>query len=280
MPADISFIIPCFNHGPFLQRAIDSVHKIKSLQTEIIIVNDGSTDADTIKILGALEQEGRVQVMHQINAGPGAARNTGIRASSGKYIIPLDADDMIHPEYPEAAFRLMEAQPEISIAYADFQQFGEAAERMRYKPYCLQELLLQNSIGAAAIYRKSAWQAVSGYDESLRNGLGWEDWELWLHFAYAGLRFHYLDMIGYDYYYHAASRERAFLKDKTKVNAIIAYFEQKYPDFYSPAALHNHFVKELRKAPAGMFVKLVMAAFFPKKYQRLVAEGRIRQYLL
>lgn len=280
MPADISCIIPCFNHGSFLKHAIDSVRAVPSLKMEIIIVDDGSTDAATLTELEMWSRQEGIRVLRQQNAGPGAARNYGIANASGKYILPLDADDKVRPEYPQAAYRFLESNQNFAIAYPDFQQFGQANALVKYRDYCLQDLLLRNSIGAAAIYRRDAWQTVGGYDEALRKGLGWEDWDLWLHFAYKGFRFQYLGIVGYDYYFRADSRERTFLRDKTKVNDIIRYFEKKYPDFFSPTVLHEHLVSMVRMAPAGIFLKLFVAAFFPDYYARLVAKGKIREHLL
>lgn len=273
-----SIIIPCYNHGAFLRRAIGSA-TATDIPVEVIIVDDGSTDPETIQELARLQSEG-YQVIIQQNAGPGAARNTGIAASRGKYIVPLDSDDMVRADYLARAREVLNAQEEITVVYADYQFFGGREGVNKYRDFSLQDLLLYNSIGACVIYRKSAWEAVGGYDIEMARGYSWEDWDLWINFAHHHFRFLYLDMVGYDYFFHADSRERSFLKNKLRVNRIITYLENKYPGFYAPANIHNNLVHQLKSHPLGMLVKILAAAFFPRFYSRQVQKGRIRKYLV
>ena len=69
------------------------------------------------------------------------------------------------------------------------------------------------------------------------------------------------------------------MKDKTKVNKIIGRFEEKYPGFFNPKAIHEHFLSQFRRLTLGISLKIVLAAFFPKYYNKLVAKGKIRRYL-
>src|SRR6185437_5911128 len=109
-----SIIIPCYNHGAFLRRAIASIEKIQGISYEIIIVDDGSGDSNTIRELELLKSEGYI-VIQQNNSGPSAARNNGIRSANGKYIVPLDADDILRSEYVTKAKEVFESNPQISI---------------------------------------------------------------------------------------------------------------------------------------------------------------------
>jgi glycosyltransferase involved in cell wall biosynthesis len=273
-----SVIVPCYNHGEFLRRNIKSVAQIDIAVTELIIVDDGSTDEKTIKELDALEQEG-YRIIRQSNAGPGAARNNGISIAKGKYIIPLDADDMIRKEYVQEAYKVFEAKPSIHIVYSNFKRFGDSDTVERYTSFNLQDLMLTNSIGSCAIYRKSAWEAVSGYDENLRKGYSWEDWDFWITLACHHFNFLHLDMVGYDYYYKNVSRERDFLKDRIKVNRIIDYFEEKHQGFYNPKAIHDNLIFQVKSSPVGMLGKIILAAYFPGLYQKALKKGKIRKYL-
>lgn len=273
-----SVIVPCYNHGEFLRRNIKSVAQIDIALTELIIVDDGSTDEKTIKELAALEQEG-YRVIRQVNSGPGAARNNGIAMAKGKYIIPLDADDMIRKEYAQEAYKVFEANPSIHIVYSNFKRFGDADTVERYTSFNLQDLMLTNSIGSCAIFRKSAWQAVGGYDEDLKKGYGWEDWDFWMMLARHHFNFHHLDIIGYDYYFKNISREREFLKDRIKINRIIGYFEEKHRGFYNPKAIHDNLIFQVKSSPVGMLGKIILAAYFPRLYQKALKKGKIRKYL-
>jgi len=273
-----SIIIPCYNHGRYLQGAIDSV-ETAGIPYEIIIVNDGSEAEETLAILADFERKG-LKIIHQKNAGPGAARNNGIKAARGKYIVPLDADDRLTSEYIPAANNILENNEHIHVVYADYQQHGEVTGRYHFEQFSLQELLLYNNIGACAIFRKAVWETVGGYDETLRKGLSWEDWDFWLNIAYHGYKFKHIDIIGYNYLHAANSRERQFLSDKTKVNSIISYFEEKYKGFYNPRAIHTSLLNQIKKNRTGMLMKILLASFFPKYYNKAVAQGKIRKYII
>ncbi len=79
----ISLIIPCFNHGKYIKEALQSIALCTDTTLyEIIIIDDGSTDAYTVQVLHELEQEGYT-VIHQSNQGVSVARNNGIRLSKG-----------------------------------------------------------------------------------------------------------------------------------------------------------------------------------------------------
>ncbi len=95
----ISIIIPCYNMGDFIDEAIQSVLQYPKVELyEIVVINDGSDDPHTISKLKQLESEG-IKIIHQENKGLGNARNTGIQVAQGDYILLLDADNKILPEY-------------------------------------------------------------------------------------------------------------------------------------------------------------------------------------
>lgn len=103
----VSVIIPLYNKAPYLRRAIDSVVAQTFADFELIVVDDGSTDGG-----GALVNSypgGRARLITQANAGPGAARNRGLREARGEFVAFLDADDEWLPEYLEEGVRLLDA---------------------------------------------------------------------------------------------------------------------------------------------------------------------------
>lgn len=108
-PPLISIVIPCFNHGKYIADALQSIANTQiQYSYEIIIVDDGSTDSLTINKLLELEQAG-FHIIRQQNGGPAKARNTGIEQAIGKYILPLDADNKIHPNYINKGIPLLES---------------------------------------------------------------------------------------------------------------------------------------------------------------------------
>ena len=103
----VSVIIATYNYGRFITEAVDSVFNQTYPNKEIVVVDDGSTDG-TRNILKDYIESGRITYIYQKNSGPGAARNTGIRASEGEYICFLDADDRYLPEKLEKQTALLE----------------------------------------------------------------------------------------------------------------------------------------------------------------------------
>src|SRR5580700_2690381 len=114
----VSVVTPCFNHGEFLPETVASVIKIKRDDIELIVVDDGSTDERTQQEINGLIVQG-IKVIRQENRGVAAARNAGILASGGRYILPLDADNNLRSSYIEHGIRILDADPQVGIVYGD-----------------------------------------------------------------------------------------------------------------------------------------------------------------
>ncbi len=173
----VSVIIPCYNQGHFLAEAIDSVLSQTWLDFEIIVVNDGSTDPFTNGLLAEYSKE-KTTVLITENQGLAAARNNGIRQAVGKYILPLDADDRIGPEYLEKAVGILESNPDIGIVYCKARLFGVVETEWNLPEYSLPEMLQDNQIFCTALFRRTDWEMVGGYDPGMV--YGWEDYDFWL----------------------------------------------------------------------------------------------------
>jgi len=186
----ISVIIPCYNHGLYVNEAIDSIIQCNRSDYEIIIIDDGSTDSFTIDRLSELESKG-FTVLKQTNLGVAAARNKGISLSKGEYILPLDADNIITPKLLTDAVGLMEANPDIAVVYSDRKLFGEKRGVIRTGPFDLSKILYENYIDTCAVYRREVWLQNGGYDENIP-APGLEDWEFWISAASFGFKFTYL----------------------------------------------------------------------------------------
>lgn len=173
----VSVVIPCYNMGHLVQETLDSVHLQSYRDLEVIIVNDGSDDSHTTAILKDLEGP-LVRVIHTENQGLATARNTGIEVARGRLILPLDADDLIAPSYLEQAVARIDHDEGLGIVYCRAQLFGAVQTEWRLPPYDLDEMLLDNVIFCSALFRKSDWEKVGGYDPGMI--YGWEDYDFWL----------------------------------------------------------------------------------------------------
>ncbi|MGA7277376.1 MAG: glycosyltransferase family A protein, partial [Desulfocapsaceae bacterium] len=175
--AKVSVVIPCFNQGAYLDEAVQSVLQQSYADLEIIIVNDGSTDALTIEQCNSY-QESRIHTLNTDNQGLAAARNKGIAAAEGTYILPLDADDRIAAKYLEEAVAVLDSDPDIGIVYCKARLFGAVETDWGLPPYSLKEMLKNNVIFCSALFRKTDWELVGGYDAGMV--YGWEDYDFWL----------------------------------------------------------------------------------------------------
>ena len=177
----ISVIIPCYNQATFLREAVESVIAQSYPNVEIIVVNDGSPD-DTNLIANSLISEYpgySIKLLEKANGGLVSARNMGISNSNGSYILTLDADDKIHPDMLRKCYLLLNDNPGISIAYTDYQHFGDADLVVNTPEYDFQVLYTTKCLHTAtALYRKNAWIDARGYNPNMIWGM--EDWEFWI----------------------------------------------------------------------------------------------------
>jgi len=176
----VSVVIPCFNHGAFLEEASGSLWCQTFRDFEVVIVDDGSTDFATIELLNRLANSGRagLVVIRTSNRGVSAARNRAIAQASGSYILPLDADDRIGSDYLALAAAVLDGRPAVAVVYCERQMFGERQGASPLPDYDPRRLLVENLIHQAAMFRKSAWNAVGGFNERMIHG--WEDWDFWI----------------------------------------------------------------------------------------------------
>jgi glycosyltransferase involved in cell wall biosynthesis len=179
----VSVIVPCYNGGRF----IDQLEATLAAQTfrdfETVIVNDGSRD-DTKARLDRLPRS--IRAIHQANQGPGAARNTAIKAARADIILALDCDDQLDPTYLEETVAAMRAAPaDVGFLFTHERMTGlrQGVEPRYFKLF---DQLFINRVPSCLMFRKEAWRRAGGYDESMREG--YEDWEFTIAMAAAGYR--------------------------------------------------------------------------------------------
>ncbi len=187
--ARVSVVIPCYNQGNYVAEAVDSVLAQTYQDLEIIIVNDGSTDPETNAILEGFNRE-KTRVIVTSNQGLAAARNNGISEATGRYILPLDADDRIGARYIEETTQLLDSDPAVGIVYCRAKLFGAVECEWNLPSYSVQEMLKDNVIFCTALFRREDWEAVGGYDTGMI--YGWEDYDFWLSLIERGRKVHQL----------------------------------------------------------------------------------------
>ncbi len=173
----VSVVIPCFNLGRWLDEAVESVLRQTVQETEIVVVDDGSTDAQTVRLLSGYRKP-RTTVLRGPNRGLPAARNLGIARARAPLVMCLDADDIIEPTCIERAARTLDEEPTVSIASFWLRAFGDDAWDYTPAECTLRDILVENKICCCAMFRRSMWEEIAGYDEAFTRG--YEDWEFWI----------------------------------------------------------------------------------------------------
>jgi len=229
-PGLISILVPCYNQGMYLKETIQSALASSYRPIEILIINDGSTD-NSLELAQELEaQHPEVRVLDQANAGVTKARNVGIAAAHGKYLLPLDGDDLIAPAYIEQGLAILSTRPEVKVVYCQAEKFSDSGRKpWKLKPFSLQQLAKDNMIFVSALFRKADALAVGGFSEDMQ--LGREDWEFWIKLLKNGGEVVQLPEVGFFYRLTPTSKRKktggtAFKK------ARIAYLNAKHADFF------------------------------------------------
>ena len=223
----VSIVVPCFNDGHYLDDSIRSVFNQTMTSFEVIVVDDGSTDPATIATIDALPWS-RTRVIRQANAGLSAARNTGMSAARGTYVVPLDADDVLEPQFLEKMVTSLERKPEAAFAACRARLFEDIDAVWIPRPYNPYQLLLSNSIIGCVLLRRDAYLAVGGYDEAMRHGN--EDWELWIRLAKAGWGVVEVPEVLFRYRKHGISMS---VETEARFEQGRAEIVERHPDLYA-----------------------------------------------
>jgi glycosyltransferase involved in cell wall biosynthesis len=230
---------------------------------EIVVVDDGSTDPATIAVLDRFERP-KTRVLRIPNSGPSFARNRGIEAGSGEFILPLDADDRIEPTYVEKAVQLLDRDDRMHIVYCKAEYFGSMSGPWELPPYSWPEMLWVNPIFVTAVFRRSIWEKAGGFSEESRDG--WEDWEFWLKTTGAGAGVHCLPERLFWYRVSPSSRCLDTLSDRKRKNAAydrLVYGNLKLYARHVAAMCENRLWLHRREHAAALIALRAMVPFAP-----------------
>jgi glycosyltransferase involved in cell wall biosynthesis len=220
----ISIIIPCYNYGQFLAEALGSVEAQTFPDWECIVVDNASTDNTRDVAQGFVKKDPRFKYIYTENKGVSTARNLGIRNTTGKYILPLDADDKIGNGYIKEGCTILESHPQIKIVYCDVELFGEINRKWQLPDHSLKQMLVENTIFSSGIYRREDYLSTNGYDETMYNGL--EDWEFWISLLKNGGDVYKIPAVHFYYRIRKTSRNNSL--DNNSILAIRHYIYEKH----------------------------------------------------
>ena len=190
----ISVVIPAYNAELTLPETLHSVRAQTHANLEIIVVDDGSTDATAALVRLQQRSDPRIRLIQQRNGGVASARNAGAAAARGAFIAPIDSDDLWHPtKIEKQLLEFANAGPDVGVVYTWFALIDAESNVIHKKHdpdfagWVLPTLAEFNFVGngSSPLIRTEAFRSTAGYDASLkaRGGQGCEDWKLYCQLA-------------------------------------------------------------------------------------------------
>jgi glycosyltransferase involved in cell wall biosynthesis len=182
----VTIVVPCHRQAHFLREALESALAQTYSHIEIVVVDDAATDG---ALAEAISGEFGVRFLRTPRTvGPGPARNAAIAATAGTYVLPLDADDIVAPDYVERAVAILVGAPELGVVYCDTQGFGPGGSWTWEPPtgWTVRDLIAGNRLPNSSLYRRACWEHAGGYPTDL---FLCEDWDFWVRIARVGWGF-------------------------------------------------------------------------------------------
>ncbi|MDI1303874.1 MAG: glycosyltransferase family A protein [bacterium] len=229
----VSIIVPCYKQAHFLKESLRSVLDQTYPNWECIIVNDGSPDDTEVKALEWCAKDKRFSYLCKENGGLPSARNAGIKNSKGEFIVALDSDDILHPDFLIQLVPQLQANDTLGIVscYRFFFAKNKANIISEYKASgsTYHDLMFENKLMPSSIYRKKCWEEVGGYDESMIKGF--EDWEFWINITKRGWEFKFVE--AFLFYYRKAKKSMLVDTLNHHAESNMEYIFRKHKELYT-----------------------------------------------
>ncbi len=213
----VSVIVPCYNQAGFLKECLESVLNQTYTAWECIVMDDGSVDVSAAIASLFCKADSRFSYYYQQNQGAATARNEAIRRSKGQFILPLDGDDKIGPDYLLEAVGVLKSVPSVKIVYCKAMLFGATNAAWKLPAYSMQNMLKQNVVFCTALYRRADYALTGGYNSNMKHGL--EDWDFWLTMLEHGGEVRRL--AGVHFFYRLRKNSRNVSMDETKYRSML-----------------------------------------------------------
>ena len=228
----ISIILSTHNQEKYISEAIESVLSQTFDLCQLIIINDGSTD-NTQKIIDNYLHKGNSISVYKTNdIGLSRTRNYGATKALGNYLVFMDGDDKIHPEFLMNVWAEVAKGEDYGFYYTDTQHFDGANTYWEQPEYNFHNMLEQNFVCSCSLIRRQAFNDVGGFDE--KNFGYWEDWEFWIALGAKGW---YGKHIPKKLFYYRIHEKSGMQSERNKKLGLIyrLYIVSKFPQLYPPA---------------------------------------------
>jgi len=214
----VSIVIPAYNAEKYLNETVASALASSYSYLEVIIVNDGSTDNTQKEIERIITSHPRIKTIYQNNQGVSVARNAGISIAIGKYILPLDADDLISPDYIEKAVEILNNKDQVKMVCGLGEFFGDRQGGWKLKPFSRRLLARKNMLYVSGIFRKLDFDKTDGFCPEIK---GPEDWDFWISLLKRGGEVIRIPEVCLYYRVHADSKRLASKRLKKQAIGIL-----------------------------------------------------------
>lgn len=210
----------------YLGETLDSVLASDYPDLEIILMDDGSKDRSLEIARQYAKRYPNIQVHTQQNSGVCVARNEAIAKATGKYILPVDADNRIAPFFISQAVDALEADEDLKVVCCRAEFFGDRSGIWRLPEFSLSLLARKNMMDTCAVYRKSDWERVGGYCKEI---IAREDWEFWISVLKDGGKVLRLPQVGLYYRIRSGSKR---VSDRALKKHVIDVLNKRHPEFF------------------------------------------------
>lgn len=229
----VSVVIPCYNAAPWLGQALDCLIAQTRGDWEAIVVDDGSVDPSADVAREYTAKDGRIRLIQQANGGGAAARNTGSRQARGRWLVFLDADDLLENNFLEAMIGAIEADPGTIGAVCDSDLFYEnGARKMWPLPVRARRIVLDDILSGSgwtiegALVERAVFEKIGGFDTTMKNS---EDWDFWLRSLVHG-EFAVVPQTLAHYRMHPAQKSRNYPRIAHHIRRVADKFREMYPE--------------------------------------------------
>jgi len=237
----ISIIIPCYNDATFIEKSVNSALDQDYLNKEVIVVDDGSNHKTKLKLKKLKSKFTKLII--QENKGAGAARNAGISQATGELILTLDSDDYFENSFCSKAVRILKEKPEARIVSCYANRFrGNKQDLIKHENATVKDFLKFNHALGNALFYRSDWEMVGGYDEKMTQG--YEDWEFFIRILKNGGYSHIIKEPLFNYRLRKVSNST---KAEKKKYELLKYIYLKHEELYveNYEVLVNHLLNRL-----------------------------------
>lgn len=228
----VSVIVAAYGQEEYLAETIEALHAQTFTDWEAIIVDDGSPDGVACIADTFARKDDRIRVLRTANGGVSVARNRAAAVATGKYLLALDGDDLIAPDYLTTCVKAMEENPLLKAAFTQMKCFGVRTDSWPVFYDSYSRLLLNNPLYLSGMVRRADFEASGGFDEAMT--AGFEDWEFWIRFL-KGVdprRVFVADGVKFFYRQKSVSRNTGVLGNRAKLLSCYRHILERHHQEY------------------------------------------------